>query len=206
MRGPRSVPNGLCGTLLVVLVVTGCGERNGGSAGDTPGAEDTVPLAFLECDSGRVVSEASRSEMASWASGLTFQNADSSRGYISGVPPTGAGSIRVEAAGEARRRPRAVLRRGCIIGRIIATEPDTGLGLAAGTNYVWADSGSDGWRAVMIPQATSAALRSFRLAIHDHRTSTVPPPASASTRSPCLECELAGWCRWPTDTVRTAMR
>ena len=208
MTRARNLPNGLW--LLVALAGAACQRADDGTAGDTLRVGDTTALALLECDSGRVVSEASRSDIVSWASGLTFQAVDSTRGYVAGVPSS---RMRVEAAGDARRRSRAVLRRGCIIGRIVSTEPDTRLGLAAGTNYVWADSTSGGWRATVIPQRTSAALRSFAMSIHDHRASSPTEsspkesspkaPALAAIAGPCVDCEIAGWCRWPTDTVRT---
>jgi hypothetical protein len=54
----------------------------------------------------------------------------------------------------------------------------------------------------VIPEPTSAALRSFAMDIHDHRASSPTASAIASMAGPCLECEMAGWCRWPTDTAR----
>lgn len=199
MTRPTILPNGLWGVMVVLCAITAC-ER----AADRPGADTPrggeAPLTFRECDSARVVSEASRADIVSWARGLTYHPADTLRAYIRGLPST-ATRPSIHAAGDARRRPRAVLQRGCIIGRIVSTAANASLGVAAGTNYIWADSGSSGWRVAIIPESAEAALRSFDMSIHEH-TALSRDSAAVAIVGPCVECERAGWCRWPTETTQ----
>ena len=201
MTRPTTVPNGLWGVMVVLCAITACGR-----ASDRPG-DDTAsgggePLTFLECDTARVVTEASRADIVSWARDLNYQDPDTSRAYIRGGSSTGT-TPTIQAAGDARRRPRAVLQQGCIIGRIVSTAANASLGVAAGTNYIWADSGSSGWRVVIIPETTGAALRLFEMRIHEHAALS-RDAATLAIVGPCVECERAGWCRWPTDTTRIA--
>ena len=199
MTRPTMLPNGLWGVMVVLCAITACDRASDRPGADTPrgGAE---PVTFLECDSTRDVTETSRADLVSWARDLTYHDPDTSRAYIRGVSSTGT-SPSIHAAGNARTRPRAVLQRGCIIGRIVSTAANASLGVAAGTNYIWADSGSSGWRVAIIPETAGAALRSFEMRIHEHAALSSDAAALAIV-GPCVECERAGWCRWPTDTTQ----
>lgn len=199
MTRPTMLPNGLWGVMVVLCAITACERADDRPGADTPRGGDE-PLTFLECDTARVVSEASRAELVSWARGLTYHDPDTSRAYIRGASST-ATSPRIHAAGDARRRPRAVLQQGCIIGRIVSPAANASLGVAAGTNYIWADSGSSGWRVTIIPDTSGAPLRSYDMSIHEHAALSGDAAAFAIV-GPCVECERAGWCRWPTDTTQ----
>ena len=200
MTRPMTLPNGLWGVMVVLCAITACDRADDRPGTDTPRGGDEA-LTFRECDTTRVVTEASRADIVSWARDLDYQPVDTTRAYIRGVPST-ATSPSIQAAGDARRRPRAVLQRGCIIGRVVSTAANASLGVAAGTNYIWADSGSSGWRVVIIPEMASAALRLFEMRIHDH-TGVSRDSSALAIVGPCVECERAGWCRWPTaDSAR----
>ena len=184
----------------LIALIGACQRAEDGRVTDTATVRDTTAVAFQECNPPGQVSEGSRADIVSWARGLSYRRADSSLGYVSGFRRTATDSMTVQVVGNSRR-PRAVLRRGCLIGRITTSRADARLGLGAGSNYVWADSTTGSWRVLVFPEA-GEGVRRHSLMIHNHRTSAL---AADSVRRPCMECEEYGWCRFPGDTARVAL-
>ena len=177
-------------SLVCAAVLAGaCGRGDGDESAPRP----------AECSPSEVVSEGSRAAAVTWARGLTYHPEDSSRGYVTGYDPSGGGILTVNTTGNARTRSRSELGRGCVIGRIISNRVDTALGLAADTNYVWADSLTGRWRTLVFSN-TGSGIRSFGMVIHAHAGGRPAPDSAALTdtvRRPCMDCEIAGWCRFP---------
>jgi hypothetical protein len=186
------------GILLVASIAIGC--REGRDA-----ARDTVPAAPVAADTSRSpecaapvgVNAASHGRFVEWARTLEYAASDSVRGYVSAFRPTANDSLRVEVVEGARTRSRAALARGCLIARLISNRADSRLGVARGTNYVWADSTAIGGHRVIIIPETSARLTFLPMVIHEHRIGAPISRADSGTKRPCSECLPDGWCRYP---------
>jgi hypothetical protein len=139
----------------------------------------------------------SRTDLVTWANGLTYQPPNPASAYVYGFAPSD--SVRIE--GTDNRAGRA-----CLLARVTSPRTYPALGIAAGRSYVWIDSLADGYRTFITAEDSTAAMRVVPLALHDHLPGAQPPPSVGAFGGCVAECGEGGkkWCRFAFDTSRTA--
>lgn len=139
--------------LLFLLAAAGCG------GGGTPAAKFADPTA------------ADPAEVRSYARGLDFDTSDAASAL------THVGGIAVRWSPE--RRAGRISDAGLVSGRIIGIAQTTGgtsaFGTLEGRTYIWVDSTSAGWRAVLIPDGPAGVLSTVPL-FHGTRRFTAREP------------------------------
>lgn len=140
-----------------------------------------------------------RDRILAWARQLPFMERDPSLSRLYGFPE-GAQINRpagLQPEGACWPPPR-----GCIIARLTTGGPQTALGIAAGTSYVWADSAGGSARAMFIPEDLAAPVVVHRLGHHTFTRGSSPPTIRPGPGA-CTYCGDTCWCYAPTtDTAR----
>lgn len=206
-----SLPATLRCALSSALVLSAASLAACGRGDDTPSV-DTTPstttagpgLACTPPWTGGIES-VPRDSILGWAGRLTYGGHDTTRARLYGFPPGAEAQVNL-VEGRAPGGfcwPRG---RGCIIAKVVTNIAQPDLGIAVGTNYVWADSAGGSARAVTIPANPGAPVVVHRLGHHPYTLGEAPPARRAMGPGGCMWCGDTCWCYWPTaDTARASI-
>ena len=149
---------------------------------------------------GGEIATASRSSVASWASGLPYAPADPARAYVYGFTPSDSVVIQaIDTASASTLAPK-----GCVIARLTSGVARPASGIGVGANYIWVDSLTGGYKTVLIPSDTTVSMTVHAVGVHDHMPGD-PAIAPVGMLGFCGYCDKDGrkWCRAGLDTLST---
>lgn len=178
--------------LALVALMGGCGrEQEQQQAAATAGGGACQPP-------GGQVTAQSRADLVAWAGGVRYRAPDAARAYVYGFAP--GDSARIEAAEDASGA-------SCVVARLTSSNAYPSRGIGAGVNYVVVDSGSTGYRAMVISADTAVGMRAFPAVMHLHEEGGSPPPTIGSMGGCVNDCgagTVKRWCRWALDSIAAA--
>lgn len=175
----RACVSGLGFVTTVAVLMLGCARPSEDRA-----AAD-VEAALDPANPGGEVEAMSRAQFVDWADNFSYQAPDSSRGYAYGF----SDSVQVEVLS---RLPDSGRFRGHLTGRLIAQRAYASLGIGAGRNYVWVDSGASGYATTIYAEDPAVAAVTHATSVHE------PPPAVQPDTAIgfCLRCGDVRRPRW----------
>ena len=181
----------VAGGLVLAIAVGGCQSTWAAFSRDADAAN-------AACTPPRAAS-GNRPEFVRWASRLTYLH-NERWGRLHGFSDSGGRMARVELTSPSRGRDR--VRRGCVIGRIVANYADTAFGFIAGTTYIWADSSSpDGVQ--LVPDDGTSTMTGYEMEMVPLVDGKEPVVSSGTpTKHVCGECTKSDWCVYPRNDIQ----
>ncbi len=162
------------------------------------GGESALMIAASACAPPAGIAASSRSSLVDWADGISYASGDTALAYVYGF--SASDSVIIQAVDSADAGTPA----GCIMARLTSGVARPASGIGAGRTYVWIDSITSGYRAVLIPEDSSVAMTVHPLTVHSHLPGD-PPPPTIGTLGFCGYCDYTAkrWCRGGLDSVST---
>jgi hypothetical protein len=209
-RAPlRAVPFAV---ILAVAGTSACERRDRPNVDTARPATSAGPtIAACRAPWGGRIETVSRDSVIAWAQRLTYADPDTMHARLFGYESIKGASAAIHQVGGLREEAICVppAGGGCIIARVVTNRAHPRLGLAVGTNYIWADNIGDSLRAAIIPEDRRAPVVGHRMRHHRWERGGAPPARVLGTGNGDGSCESCGdacWCDWPSDTVRLRVR